>query len=122
MGNFGFMVAKVEGSSMQPQLRAGDLIFLLKTQKLKVGQIAIAKRPDRPNLLVIKRVKAITKKGYWLEGDNQSESDDSRIFGEVDKDLILGKYIFKYWPLFTNYFNIFSKIFNIFLCGIPRTH
>ncbi len=102
MGNFGFMVAKVEGSSMQPQLRAGDLIFLLKTQKLKVGQIAIAKRPDRPNLLVIKRVKAITKKGYWLEGDNQSESDDSRIFGEVDKDLILGKYIFKYWPLFTN--------------------
>ena len=102
MGNFGFMVAKVEGSSMQPQLRAGDLIFLLKTQKLKVGHIAIAKRPDRPNLLVIKRVKAITKKGYWLEGDNQSESDDSRIFGEVDKDLILGKYIFKYWPLFTN--------------------
>ena len=96
------MVAKVEGSSMMPQLKAGDLIFLLKTQKLKVGQIAIAKRPDRQNLLVIKRVKAVTKNGYWLEGDNSSESDDSRIFGEVDKGLVLGKLIFRYWPLFTN--------------------
>lgn len=96
------MVAKVEGSSMMPQLKAGDLIFLLKTQKLKVGQIVIAKRPDRQNLLVIKRVKAITKNGYWLEGDNSLESDDSRIFGEVDKDLILGKLMFRYWPLFTN--------------------
>ncbi len=102
MGKYGFMVAKVEGSSMQPQLKAGDLIFLLKTQNLKVGQIAIAKRPDRPNLLVIKRVKAVTKNGYWLEGDNQSESDDSRIFGEVENELVLGKFLFKYWPLFTN--------------------
>lgn len=102
MGNFGFMVAKVEGSSMQPQLKAGDLILLRKTQKLKVGQVAIARRPDRPNLLVIKRVKAVTKNGYWLEGDNQSESDDSRIFGEVEKNLILGRFIFRYWPLFTN--------------------
>lgn len=96
------MVAKVEGSSMLPQLKSGDLIFILKTKKLKVGQIAISKRPDRPNLIVIKRVKTVTKNGYWLEGDNQIESDDSRIFGEVDKELILGKYIFKYWPLFTN--------------------
>jgi nickel-type superoxide dismutase maturation protease len=87
---------------MQPQLKAGDLIFLRKTQKLKVGQVAIARRPDRPNLLVIKRVKAVTKNGYWLEGDNQSESDDSRIFGEVEKNLILGKFMFRYWPLFTN--------------------
>ena len=102
MGKYGFMVAKVQGSSMVPRLKAGDLIFLQKTQKLKVGQIAIAQRPDRPNLLVIKRVKAVTKNGYWLEGDNQSESDDSRIFGEVDKNLILGKFIFRYWPLFTN--------------------
>jgi nickel-type superoxide dismutase maturation protease len=102
VGRYGFMVAKVSGSSMLPQLKPGDLILLLKTQKLKVGQIAIAKRPDRPNLLVIKRVKAVTKNGYWLEGDNLTESDDSRIFGEVDKDLILGKFIFRYWPLFTN--------------------
>ncbi len=96
------MVAKVEGSSMLPVLKAGDLILLLKTQKLKAGQIAIAKRPDRPNLLVIKRVKSVTKNGYWLEGDNDTQSDDSRIFGEVDKNLILGKFIFRYWPLFTN--------------------
>ena len=102
MGKYGFMVAKVEGSSMLPRLRPGSLILLLKTQNLKVGQVAIARRPDRPNLLVIKRVKVVTKNGYWLEGDNQSESDDSRIFGEVEKELVLGKFLFKYWPLFTN--------------------
>jgi len=35
---------------------------------------------------------------YLLLGDNRLISKDSRIFGFVDKDLIQGEVIFRYWP------------------------
>ena len=36
---------------------------------------------------------------YLVLGDNRLISKDSRFFGFVDKDLVKGKLIFKYWPL-----------------------
>ncbi|KAF1299284.1 signal peptidase I [Enterococcus sp. JM4C] len=36
---------------------------------------------------------------YLVLGDNRLISKDSRIFGLVDKDLIQGKAVFRYWPL-----------------------
>lgn len=35
---------------------------------------------------------------YFILGDNLSNSIDSRNFGSVTPDMILGKVIFKYWP------------------------
>jgi signal peptidase I len=36
---------------------------------------------------------------YFVMGDNRSDSEDSRVFGPVGRDLILGLVWFRYWPL-----------------------
>ena len=34
----------------------------------------------------------------WVMGDNRENSNDSRYFGSVDKEEVLGKAIARYWP------------------------
>lgn len=36
---------------------------------------------------------------YFVVGDNRNDSDDSRAFGPVSGNLILGRVWFRYWPL-----------------------
>ena len=36
---------------------------------------------------------------YFVMGDNRNDSEDSRIFGPISRDLILGSVWFRYWPL-----------------------
>ena len=102
VGNFRLMVARVQGDSMAPAYKSGDLVLIRRTRKVKRNNVVIAHRPDREELLIIKRVITITNYGYWLQGDNSEFSDDSRLFGEVPRDLVKGIVLFKYWPLFTN--------------------
>lgn len=35
----------------------------------------------------------------WMMGDNRTRSGDSRYFGAVDEDLVIGKVFFRVWPL-----------------------
>jgi signal peptidase I len=36
---------------------------------------------------------------YFLVGDNRAESCDSRVFGPVRKHDVIGRVVFRYWPL-----------------------
>ncbi len=36
---------------------------------------------------------------YFMMGDNRNHSNDSRSFGPVDRSLIVGEAIFRFWPL-----------------------
>ena len=36
---------------------------------------------------------------YFVMGDNRIRSVDSRIFGEINKDRIVGRVVFRFWPL-----------------------
>ncbi|MFH2118593.1 MAG: signal peptidase I [Candidatus Paceibacterota bacterium] len=36
---------------------------------------------------------------YLAVGDNRAHSSDSRVWGPVSKDVIIGKAFFRYWPL-----------------------
>lgn len=35
----------------------------------------------------------------WVMGDNRQDSSDSRVFGPIDDDLLVGKAIAIFWPL-----------------------
>ncbi|HEX9969212.1 MAG TPA: signal peptidase I, partial [Acidimicrobiales bacterium] len=35
----------------------------------------------------------------WVMGDNRSNSADSRVFGTIDQDTVVGRAVVKVWPL-----------------------
>jgi signal peptidase I len=41
----------------------------------------------------------ISKDKYFVLGDNRIDSTDSRVFGAIDKNKIIGKPFFRIWPL-----------------------
>ena len=96
---FPFGVAVVSGASMQPHLYAGDCVLTRRGGRARVGDVVLLRRPDRPDLLVVKRVRAVRPEGLWVEGDNPSASDDSRLFGAVPGDAVEGRVVLRYRPL-----------------------
>jgi len=88
---------------MAPRLRAGAHIIASPVNEgtqLHVGDVVVARRPDRPELEIIKRIRSIDAAGgCFLAGDNAAESTDSRDFGAVPRDYIVARVRWRYWPL-----------------------
>lgn len=84
------IVRRVVGLSMEPTLREGRVVFA--TPLLSVGNddVVVAKVEGRD---IIKRVSQVSPKSVALSGDNKNHSRDSRVYGEVNRSLILGKVI-----------------------------
>lgn len=36
---------------------------------------------------------------FWVMGDNRNNSQDSRVIGAIDDDLVVGKAVVRFWPL-----------------------
>lgn len=89
---FPFSRFKVVGHSMEPTLASGTVVWVLKWAYLffnpKVGDIVVF---SQNNMKMVKRVKRIDTKGIELAGDNSADSLDSRSFGPVKKEAIIGK-------------------------------
>jgi signal peptidase I len=52
---------------------------------------------------------------YFVMGDHRQDSKDSRYFGQVPRDFIVGKAVFVYWPLnqwqmINTYSSVYSQI------------
>lgn len=82
---------------MRPTLCAGDLCLVLWGVRIRPGDVVVARLPGRP--LGVKRAVRRTADGWWLEGDDPSASTDSRTFGTVPDDAVLGRVLIRYWPL-----------------------
>lgn len=85
---------RVKGNSMEPTISNGDLV-IYKTVKagilsIKKGSIVVAEHPLKKKKLLIKRVLNTSDFGAEIQGDNESSSDDSRKFGFISYDHILG--------------------------------
>ncbi len=89
----------VQGGSMLPSLHPGDWLVVRWGARLRPGDVVVARRPDRPSLVIVKRAVRRVARGWELRGDNPLASDDSRLFGPVGDDLVLGRVLFRYWPL-----------------------
>jgi hypothetical protein len=62
--------------------------------------VVVARRPDRPELEIIKRIGSIDDAGaIFLAGDNPDASTDSRQFGALTRAHIVARVSWRYWPL-----------------------
>jgi nickel-type superoxide dismutase maturation protease len=103
--------------SMEPALRPGDWLLVLRTPaasrplaanaprtswraRIAPGQIVVARHPGRPDMLLVKRAARRQSGGWWLGSDNPAAGAiDSRSFGPVPAELIEGRVLLRYWPL-----------------------
>ncbi len=90
---------RVAERSMEPALRPGDWLLVLRTRRISPGQIVLARHPARPGMLIVKRAARRVDSGWWLESDNPAAGAvDSRRFGPVPGSLIEGRVLVRYWP------------------------
>ena len=81
---------------MIPTLAADDEV-LVDTRAYvhrspEVGEIVVARRPDRQEVVLVKRVTGVQPDGrVLLQGDNPSASTDSYVFGPVAPEYLVGK-------------------------------
>lgn len=81
----------VFGDSMLPTLKRGqDILVLCWFYKLEKGDLVAVKKDAKD---MIKRIKAIKEEEIFVLGDNEKVSLDSREFGWVKKEEIIGKVI-----------------------------
>lgn len=89
---------RVKDRSMEPALREGSSVLVNRWAYLlrgpAVGDLVVAKHPTEERFLV-KRVAEVEPDGCFLLGDNEEHSVDSREFGRVGNDLIVGKVLFR---------------------------
>ncbi|CAM9232378.1 unnamed protein product [Pylaiella littoralis] len=119
-----FGITACAGPSMIPTFnQSGDVIFAEmispSTGRLDRGDVVIAVPPQNPKLRVCKRIiglpgetvvvrsrsswfndrpEFVPEGHVWLEGDNPSNSSDSRTYGPIPLAMVRGRVFFKAWP------------------------
>lgn len=87
---------KIEDRSMEPNYKSGDYVLVNKLAYVfrnpSKGDIVVVKHPKEKERFLIKRISLVTNSDeYFVIGDNKGFSQDSRHFGPIKKDLIIGK-------------------------------
>ena len=107
MGKFGssaWRTVAVAGDSMSPTLVEGDWLVVSwaiepAIPNLKILKVYVIERADRPGIFVLKRLIEIGSGEnvgkVWVEGDNEA-STDSRQWGDVPREEIIGRVIGRY--------------------------
>ncbi len=85
----------VHGPSMAPTLRHGDALLVRRGGRVRPGDVVVARFRSRPDLLVVKRAVRAQDGGWWVRGDNDLVTDDSRAYGVAD---VVGRVVLRYWP------------------------
>jgi nickel-type superoxide dismutase maturation protease len=85
----------VYGNSMIPTLHSGQDVLSFNWayigRKPKVGEIIVLSLNGRD---LIKRIEKIMGDEVWVMGDNRAESTDSRDFGTVAIESVVGKVVY----------------------------
>lgn len=104
---FALGTVAVEGASMSPTYQRGDWLLVRRftptlSPRVRVGDVVLVERIDQPGPLFIKRVTDIRSDSpnrhyptFWVEGDNKALSHDSRMWGALDGEEIVGKVLFR---------------------------
>ena len=91
---------RIEGASMAPSFASGERVVVSRAvywlRAPRAGDIVVVRDPREPSRLLVKRIEREEDGGYVLYGDNIESSTDSRAFGPVRRELIVGKVWFRY--------------------------
>ncbi len=93
---FPFARFRVDDHSMEPGLHPGDYVIVntwaYRKRPPAAGDIVVLRNPEAPSQFLVKRVASVSPAGgVVVVGDNATVSRDSRHFGPVARDLIVGK-------------------------------
>jgi signal peptidase I len=98
----------VEGPSMEPTLKAGDRLLVVRKRSPRTGDIVAFADPRGTDpggigprgteRLLVKRVVQVVGTSLVVEGDNRGASTDSRTFGSVEKAAVVGRALYRYGP------------------------
>jgi len=113
---FGFAFYHIPSESMSPTLQTGDVALIdtwvYKNQPALADDIIIVKRTTT-SMVLVKRLQKTRNHNETIElfivGDNQNSSIDSRRFGWVSDDYLIGKVQFV-WFSFNEGNRLFSSV------------
>ena len=88
---------KISGHSMEPFIKDNDKILISNIFYLlnnpRVNDVIVFY--DKNKKIKLKKILKIKNEKYFVGGDNKNDSLDSRSFGYIQREQILGKYICK---------------------------
>ncbi|MEC4018678.1 nickel-type superoxide dismutase maturation protease [Streptomyces sp. H27-D2] len=91
-------MAEVHGPSMAPTLLHGDQLVVHYGAPVRAGDVAVLRHPLQQDLLIVKRLVERREGGWWVLGDNPYAEGDSRVFGAVPEELVLGRVRARFRP------------------------
>ena len=90
-----YRMAVVSGLSMIPTLAPGERLLVRLDGPIVIGDIVVFKRDSQFD---VKRVLRIESDGVFVQGDNDLVSTDSRSYGLIPFEDVLGTVIYRLWP------------------------
>ena len=85
---------RVRGPSMAPTLRDGDVV-VARRGVARSGDVVVVTWPQRPGQLSVKRAVRADGGGWFVVGDNDLASTDSRELGPA---VVHGVVLCRMWP------------------------
>ena len=85
-----FFIRRVSGRSMEPNLHQGSYVLVSSLLKPKVKKVVVI---EHMGINKIKRIIEISGDNVIVAGDNLAYSTDSRNFGPIDINMIIGTVI-----------------------------
>ena len=88
---------------MAPTFKDGDWLLvswfadglpLLVAERI-LGKVVVIEREERPGIFLVKRLQKSHGGKFWVEGDNK-ESTDSRTWGWIPANEVVGVVLFRY--------------------------
>lgn len=107
----------VSGASMEPTFENGDYLIIDELsyhfRQPKKNEVIVFRYPLDPSKFFIKRIIGLPGETiesneqkiilgpneYFVEGDNRPASSDSRVWGAVPENLVIGRVLVRLWPI-----------------------
>lgn len=90
-----YRMAVVSGLSMIPTLAPGERLLVRLDGPIVLGDIVVFNREQQFD---IKRILRIEADGIFVQGDNDLVSTDSRTYGLIPYEKVIGVATYRLWP------------------------